>query len=88
MKIGILGTGVVGRTLAAGFAGLGHEVMMGTRDVATLKGRGAPSPRGGESFDQWHQKNREVKLGGENGRRVRPDRVKRGVAHIEEPGVA
>jgi predicted dinucleotide-binding enzyme len=34
MKIGVLGTGDVGRVLAAGFAGRGHEVMIGTRDPA------------------------------------------------------
>lgn len=32
MRIGVLGSGDVGRTLAAGFTGLGHEVTLGTRD--------------------------------------------------------
>jgi predicted dinucleotide-binding enzyme len=32
MKIGILGSGGVGRTLAAGFLKYGHSVMLGTRD--------------------------------------------------------
>ena len=32
MKIGILGSGDVGQTLGAGFAGRGDDVMMGTRD--------------------------------------------------------
>lgn len=32
MKIGILGSGVVGQALSRGFAGLGDDVMMGTRD--------------------------------------------------------
>jgi len=36
MKIGILGSGTVAQTLAAGFAAHGHEVMMGTRDPAKL----------------------------------------------------
>jgi predicted dinucleotide-binding enzyme len=36
MKVGILGSGVVARTLAAGFLNHGHEVMMGTRDPARL----------------------------------------------------
>ncbi len=31
-KIGVLGTGDVGRTLAAGLASVGHSVMIGTRD--------------------------------------------------------
>jgi predicted dinucleotide-binding enzyme len=37
MKIGVLGTGDVGRVLAAGLAGLGHEVMIGTRDPKQQK---------------------------------------------------
>ena len=37
MKIGVLGTGDVGRVLAAGFAGHGHEVMIGTRDPSHPK---------------------------------------------------
>jgi predicted dinucleotide-binding enzyme len=36
MKIGILGSGSVAKTLAAGFIKHGHEVMLGTRDVAKL----------------------------------------------------
>jgi hypothetical protein len=32
MKVGILGTGDVGRALGKGFVALGHEVMMGARD--------------------------------------------------------
>jgi predicted dinucleotide-binding enzyme len=36
MKIGILGSGDVAKALAAGFAGLGHRVTMGTRDAAQL----------------------------------------------------
>jgi predicted dinucleotide-binding enzyme len=32
MKIGVLGTGDVGRVLGAGFAALGHEVKIGSRD--------------------------------------------------------
>jgi predicted dinucleotide-binding enzyme len=32
MKIGVLGTGAVGRVLGAGFAALGHEVKIGSRD--------------------------------------------------------
>jgi predicted dinucleotide-binding enzyme len=37
MKIGILGTGDVGRVLGSGFAALGHEVKMGSRDPASEK---------------------------------------------------
>ncbi len=34
MNIGILGTGSVGRTLGTGLIGLGHSVMIGSRDAA------------------------------------------------------
>jgi 8-hydroxy-5-deazaflavin:NADPH oxidoreductase len=43
MQIGILGTGIVGQTLGAKLAQLGHTVTLGTRDPARLddpKGRG------------------------------------------------
>lgn len=36
MKVGILGSGTVGQTLAAGFLQHGHEVMIGTREPAKL----------------------------------------------------
>jgi 8-hydroxy-5-deazaflavin:NADPH oxidoreductase len=34
MKIGVLGTGQVGKALASGFASRGHEVMIGSREAA------------------------------------------------------
>jgi len=34
MKIGVLGTGVVGQTIASKLVQLGHEAMMGSRDAA------------------------------------------------------
>ncbi len=37
MKVGILGTGVVGQTIGAKLAGLGQAVVMGTRDVAKAR---------------------------------------------------
>lgn len=36
MKIGIIGSGQVAQVLGSGFAGNGHEVMLGTRDVQKL----------------------------------------------------
>jgi predicted dinucleotide-binding enzyme len=33
MKIGIIGTGIVGRTLAKGFLNLGYDVLLGTRNM-------------------------------------------------------
>ncbi len=37
MKIGILGSGAVGKALGNGFAELGHEVILGTRDPKSVK---------------------------------------------------
>ena len=36
MKIGIIGSGVVGQQLGLGFVKLGHEVRIGTRDISKL----------------------------------------------------
>ena len=48
MRIGILGTGMVGRALVEGFARTGHDVVMGTRDAPgtvrrELSGPGQPT---------------------------------------------
>jgi len=40
MRVGILGTGDVGRHLGAGFAARGHEVKMGSREPASDKVKG------------------------------------------------
>jgi 8-hydroxy-5-deazaflavin:NADPH oxidoreductase len=37
MKVGVIGSGVVGQTLAAGFLKHGHQVEIGTRDPAKLR---------------------------------------------------
>lgn len=63
MKIGILGTGVVGQTIGARLAGLGHEVMIGTRDVAATLARTEPGFYGNPPFSVWQQQNPAVKLG-------------------------
>lgn len=43
MKIGVIGSGDVGKVLAAGFKAHGHEVVIGTRDAAKLKDFSAES---------------------------------------------
>jgi predicted dinucleotide-binding enzyme len=63
MKIGILGTGIVGQTLAAKLAAEDHEVVIGTRDVAAALARTeAPWP-GMVSFSEWHAANPAVVVG-------------------------
>ena len=44
MKVGVIGSGVVGQTLAAGFLKHGHEVAIGTREPAKLKDWAAKHP--------------------------------------------
>ena len=44
MKIGIIGSGVVAQTLAAGFIRHGHQVTLGTRDVSKLADFAAKTP--------------------------------------------
>ena len=50
MRVGILGSGDVAKTLAGGFVTHGHEVMLGTRDAARLA--------------DWLAKNPAAKVGG------------------------
>lgn len=63
MKIGILGTGVVGRTFAARLAGLGHESMLGTRDVAEKLASTTMDYMGNPPFSEWYKSNNNVRLG-------------------------
>ncbi|UYQ95110.1 NAD(P)-binding domain-containing protein [Chitinophaga horti] len=52
MRVGILGSGVVGRTLASGLSRIGHHVMIGTRDIQK------------EELEAWLEQDREKhKLG-------------------------
>jgi len=60
MRIGILGTGAVGRSLAAGFAGTGHDVMIGTRNVDDLLARTEPDGMGDPPFSAWHAENNQI----------------------------
>lgn len=63
MKIGILGTGGVGRTIAAKLASLGHDVMIGTRDPRATLANTEKSAMGGAPFAEWHKDHGAVKLG-------------------------
>ena len=49
MKVGVLGSGTVGQTLAAGFLKHGHEVMVGTREPSKLA--------------EWNEANPKARVG-------------------------
>lgn len=49
MKVAVLGTGTVGRTIAGKVASLGHQVKIGTRDVEASMARTEGDP----PFSQW-----------------------------------
>jgi len=53
MRVGVLGTGIVGRTVAGKLAELGHDVAIGTRDPAALAGRTEPDYMGNPAFPVW-----------------------------------
>lgn len=58
MKVAILGTGSVGQTLAEKFISLGHEVIMGTREVkATLERN-----NNAKTFVDWYSNNNQIIL--------------------------
>ena len=62
MRFGILGTGVVGKTIAARLAGLGHAVMVGTRDPEETMSRAEPDAYGNPPFSAWQEEHSEVRL--------------------------
>ena len=64
MRVGVLGTGIVGQSIAAKLAELGHEAMIGTRDPAATLARSEPDPVYGTApFRVWHEQHPDVKLG-------------------------
>jgi len=63
MKIGVFGTGTVGRTLASRLAELGNEVMIGTRDPGKTQAKTAPDAYGNPPFSAWLAGNPRVKFG-------------------------
>lgn len=63
MRFGVLGTGVVGKTIAARLAGSGHEVMVGTRDPEETFSRTEPDRYGNPPFSAWQEEHPEVSLG-------------------------
>jgi hypothetical protein len=63
MKIGILGTGVVGQTIAEKLVQLGHQVMIGTRDKQATLAKTGKDNFGRPPFSEWLKNNSKVRLG-------------------------
>src|ERR1041385_6785590 len=63
MKVGIIGSGDVGRVLAAGFASKGHDVTIGARDPKRNLADDKPGRYGQPSFPAWSKANPKVKVG-------------------------
>ena len=63
MRFGILGTGVVGKTIAVRLDSLGHGVIVGTRNPEETLSRTDPDQYGNPPFGAWQEEHPEVRLG-------------------------
>jgi predicted dinucleotide-binding enzyme len=63
MRVGVLGTGMVGRAIAAKLSELGHEVLVGTRDPAATLAREEPDGYGNPPFRVWQAEHPGLGLG-------------------------
>ncbi|HCI5642097.1 TPA: NAD(P)-binding domain-containing protein [Klebsiella quasipneumoniae subsp. similipneumoniae] len=62
MKIGIIGSGMVGRAFALRLAELGHDVVVGTRNVRATFNRTEPDAKGIPAWQYWAKDHPEIKL--------------------------
>ena len=60
MRIAVLGTGGVGRTIAGALVALGHDVEIGTRDPEALAARTEPDGMGNPPFSVWHADHADI----------------------------
>jgi predicted dinucleotide-binding enzyme len=63
MKIAIIGTGTVGRTIAAKLLELDHDVMIGTRNVSEKLAGKEKDNYGNPPFSEWLKSNGKIRLG-------------------------
>lgn len=63
MKVAIIGTGGVGQTIASKLFSLGHQVMIGTRNVDEKLASQSKDGYGNPPFAEWHKQNQLIKLG-------------------------
>jgi hypothetical protein len=64
MRIGVLGTGMVGRAIAGKLSELGHEVVVGTRDPGGTLARQEQDLYGNPPFPAWLAEHPRVRLDG------------------------
>ena len=62
MKISILGTGIVGQTIAEKLSGQGYEVYIGTRDAEKTKSNTEVNQMAGRSFADWYSNNQSINI--------------------------
>lgn len=62
MKIAVIGTGTVGRTFASRLSDLGHDVTVGTRDVAATMNRTEEARAGMPAYSVWQREHPNVAL--------------------------
>lgn len=63
MKIGILGTGMVSQVISPKLIELGHNVMIGTRNVDATLSNTSPNQYGMPPFSEWFKNHKNVTLG-------------------------
>ena len=62
-KIAVFGTGVVAQTMSEKLSSLGHQVMMGTRNVEDTLARTNKDNFGRPGFKDWHKANAGINVG-------------------------
>lgn len=62
MKIAVLGTGMVGRAHAGRLLQLGHEVVVGTKNVEKTLSETKPDSMGNPPFSKWQEFHTTIKL--------------------------
>jgi predicted dinucleotide-binding enzyme len=63
MKLAVFGTSMVGQAISNKLSELGHEVMVGTRDVAKTLAHTDPHPYGFPAFSVWLKDHPAIKVG-------------------------
>ncbi|GAB2559270.1 NADPH-dependent F420 reductase [Spirosoma areae] len=61
-KIAVLGTGMVGRTIADRLTSIGYTVVIGTRDVTETLAKTEPDAFGNPPFATWQQQHETITL--------------------------